>query len=136
MHTGRNIRLSALALLCALAGACGPSTPPLSESAQRGEQAFATHCGSCHAMGDSGSESLSGPWLVGVMGRRAGSTSFPYSPAMRAAGETIVWERETLERFLAAPRDVVPNNQMAFFGIPDAATRADIVEFLAAKSPN
>jgi cytochrome c len=136
MHTGRNIRLSALALLCLLASACGPSAPPLSESAQRGQQAFVTHCGSCHVLGDSGTEALSGPWLVGLMGRRAGSTDFPYSPAMRAAGETLVWDSETLDRFLTAPRDLVPNNQMAFYGMPDAATRADIIEFLATKSPS
>jgi cytochrome c len=130
------LKIGASAVALALTVACSPAAPPLSEAAQRGAEAFQTHCGSCHSMADSGGESISGPWLPGVVGRRAGSTGFAYSPAMRAAGETIVWNRETLDQFLTAPRDVVPDNQMAFYGMPDAATRSDIIEFLAAKSPN
>ncbi len=48
---------------------------------------------------------------------------------MRNSG--IIWTREKLDRYLAAPREVVPDNEMAFFGMADPAMRSDLVEYLA-----
>jgi cytochrome c len=136
MRKGLTIRACAGALIALASAACTPAAPPLSEAAARGQQAFVTHCGGCHLTGELSGSAVGGPSLGAVFGRRAGTTDFAYSPAMRTAGETIVWNRDTLDQFLTAPRDFVPNNQMAFFGMPDAATRADIIEFLATQTPN
>jgi cytochrome c2 len=46
----------------------------------------------------------------------------------------IIWTRETLDQFLIAPRDVAPGNQMAFFGMPDAPMRADLIAYIEAHS--
>jgi cytochrome c len=119
----------ALLSLCGLA-ACGggESHAPLSEAAERGKVVFATHCALCHT-----NPGAFAPNLRGVVGRRVGTASFPYSVAMRNAN--FVWTKKNLERFLEAPRDVIPGNQMAFFGMPDAAMRSDLIEYLVFSSP-
>lgn len=111
---------------------CGePAPAPLSESAQRGATVFAEHCVACHS--DEYTKTPPAPSLKSVIGRKAGATGFPYSSALRNAD--IVWSKENLDRFLATPLQVVPNNQMAFYGMDDAAARADLIEFMAANSP-
>jgi len=53
---------------------------------------------------------------------------------MRAAG--IKWDEQTLDRFIANPEGVVPNNNMKpFNGVPDAATRKAIIEHLKSGPP-
>jgi cytochrome c len=49
---------------------------------------------------------------------------------MKASG--VVWDRDTLDRFLARPNDVVPGNRMSFAGVSQPAKRAAIIEYLAA----
>jgi len=121
-----------LAAVLTLAACGAPSETParLSEAAARGEAVFTAHCGSCHTV--TSQESTTAPSLENVIGRTAGSTTFQYSPAMREAN--IVWTRQTLDQFLTAPRETVPGNQMAFFGMPDAAMRADLIEYIAVHS--
>lgn len=75
----------------------------------------------------------SAPSLRNVLGRKAGSTSYPYSAAFRRVD--FVWNRENLDKFLADPRRAVPNNGMAFFGMPDVAARSDLIEYLSIMSP-
>jgi cytochrome c len=56
---------------------------------------------------------------------------FSYSPALTATGEAgLVWTEEQLDRFLAAPEDMLPGNQMGFFGLRDARDRADLIAYL------
>jgi cytochrome c len=43
----------------------------------------------------------------------------------------IVWNARTLERFLAAPTEVVPGTTMTYAGVPDAGERRDLVAYLA-----
>jgi len=47
---------------------------------------------------------------------------------MRASN--IVWNAQTLERFLAAPLKAVPGTAMTYDGVPDAAERADLIAYL------
>jgi cytochrome c len=121
--------VTALLVLISLA-ACGDrGSGSLSEAAKRGEAVFAAHCSQCHRFDDGGSP---GPPLAGIIGRPAGTGAFAYSEAMRLSG--ITWTPEALERFLEAPRETIPDNQMAFFGMPEARMRADLVEFIVTAS--
>jgi len=101
-----------------------------SESALRGEAIAVSHCSPCHSVRDS--EGAVAPSLRDLLGRRAGATSFAYSAAMK--GSTVIWTREALDRFLSEPREMFPDNDMAFFGMPDPAMRSDLIEFLAFSS--
>ena len=71
-----------------------------------------------------------GPKHCGLIGRPAGALpDFTYSNAMRASG--LVWDRETLDRFLADPLGTVPGTFMGYSGIDDPGERADLIAFLA-----
>lgn len=117
------IKRSFLLALAPLAlAACGESPPD--------PQAAVAACTSCHSF-KPGEPSRAGPNLAGVLGRTAGALpGFAYSPAMKASG--VVWDRETLDRFLANPNAVVPGNRMSFAGVSQPAKRAAIIEYLAA----
>ncbi len=74
-----------------------------------------------------------GPSLAGVIGRKAGTEpNYNYSPAMR--GADIVWNAQTLDRYLKDPASVVPGNKMPFPGLKTDHDRADVIAFLTASS--
>ncbi|MCP4329416.1 MAG: hypothetical protein GY791_13380 [Alphaproteobacteria bacterium] len=50
------------------------------------------------------------------------------SAAMRESG--IVWGVETLDSFLASPREFVPGTKMTYDGIDDPIERADLIAYL------
>jgi cytochrome c len=84
-------------------------------------------CAVCHSL-QPGKASGLGPNLRGVVGRKAGTLPFAYSPAMKQSG--IVWTEPRLDAYLAAPARAIPGNRMAFPGLPSAKDRADIIEYL------
>ena len=91
-----------------------------------GERLFRQRCGTCHSV--DASQSKSGPHLAGVIGRAAGSVEGArYSNAMRESG--LVWSKETLDTFLAAPHRAMPGTTMTV-AVPDAAQRAAIITYL------
>lgn len=91
-------------------------------------------CLSCHAF-QPGEEELEGPTLWQVVGRRiAGVEGYPYSDALRQHGQAT-WDRPTLERFLAAPQQFAPGVNMAFGGVPRAADREVVLDFLTTLTP-
>jgi cytochrome c len=101
---------------------------PVAASAQQadGERLFRQRCGACHSM-EAGQNRV-GPHLSGVVGRAAGSVEGArYSDAMRDSG--IVWDNQSLDTFLAAPRETVPGTTMTI-SIPDATQRAAIITYL------
>lgn len=87
-------------------------------------------CAVCHS-DKKGQKSGFGPNLFGVAGTRSGDLGdYSFSPAMKAAG--VVWNRDTLDRFIEAPQAVVPGTKMAFAGIKDPAKRKAVVDYLLA----
>jgi cytochrome c len=83
-------------------------------------------CRTCH-MVEAGKNGA-GPSLFGVVGAKAGHVSaFPYSPALKGSG--LVWDRETLDAFLAAPNKLVPGTRMVVM-VPDPAQRAQLIAYL------
>ncbi len=121
-------RSRAAALLAVFAMMPGPAFAAGDPDA--GALAFA-RCAACHEISPTGASRV-GPPLDGIVGRRAGSRAgFAYSRALAGAGANgLVWTEEALDDYLADPRRFVPGVRMAFPGIPDAATRSDIIAYL------
>ena len=91
-----------------------------------GKKVFAK-CQACHSL-EAGKNKV-GPTLHGVMGRAAASEAeFNYSDAMKNAH--LTWDPETLDKYLAKPKDLVPGTKMAFPGIPKEKDRADLISYL------
>lgn len=95
--------------------------------APSGDQLFRQRCAMCHSV-DKARNTPLGPNLVGVVGRKAGATTFAYSPQLKAAN--LTWDRATLDRYLTAPTRVVPGTKMVI-AVPNTAERAALVSYLA-----
>src|SRR5262245_46694108 len=69
-----------------------------------GQLAFNNACRTCHTLREG--DNRLGPNLYKLVGRKAGSVpGYAYSSAMQGAG--IVWDKATLDRFIAEPDQVV-----------------------------
>lgn len=85
-----------------------------------------TACAQCHQTSADAPPSI-GPNLFNVIGRKAGSTDFAYSEAMKSSG--LTWTPESLQAYILAPAKVVPGNMMDFGGTTETAAKA-IVAYL------
>ena len=89
-----------------------------------GEAVYA-RCLACHAL----AYNRTGPKHCGLLGRRAGSVAgFEYSDAMKRAN--WVWDRKTLDRFLADPLKAVPGTTMGYAGVKNEQERADLIAYI------
>jgi cytochrome c len=102
------------------------ATPPAPAAAPMAQPAEFAVCGACHEV-TPGQASV-GPNLATVAGRKAGSTDYDYSPAMKASG--ITWTPDQLQAFIVNPSKVVPGTKMDFDGATDADAKV-IVAYLA-----
>jgi len=132
MH-GRHLLAAAAALM--LVG-CGNSSEDRAEApagqarqdagVRQGPPAAFAVCASCHSVRPGGR--ASGPSLAGVWGRKAGTLpGYPFSAPLRASG--LVWDRATLDTWLAAPMKAVPGTRMVV-GMPDPAARKAVIDYL------
>ena len=99
--------------------------------AEHGKVVF-QRCYACHSVED-GENTLQGPNLLGVLGRRAGTApGFEYSPAMieARAKRRLVWTRKTLDAFLADPKLFIPGTSMSMPPLRDPADRRDLIDYL------
>ncbi len=121
-------RQGALMLALLLAAALAQSEGRPADAApdpEAGQAVFEDRCSMCHALDGPGQ----GPSLKGVVGRKAAAVpDFAYSDALRASG--LTWTPQTLSRFLADPRALVPGTAM-MAQVPEAPDRAALVAFLA-----
>ena len=98
------------------------------QDAAAGEKVFKSQCDICHSAQPS--RNIIGPSLYSVVGRHSGMIpGFHYSAANRASG--LVWDPTTLDRYLTAPRQVVPGTLMTYSGLKDSHQRADLIAYLA-----
>lgn len=74
------------------------------------------------------SGNISNIFLRGVVGRKSGSTAFPYSKSMKTIGFT--WTEKHLFAFLKSPSRYVVGTKMAFAGIENEQERADLIAYL------
>ncbi len=110
------------------------SQQSLAADAAHGEKIFA-RCKACHAVGE-GAKNRAGPQLNGIFGRPAGSVEdYRYSTAMTEAGaQGLVWNDDTLAAYLAAPKNFIKGNKMAFAGLKKSADVADLLAWLKVAS--
>jgi cytochrome c len=95
----------------------------LTGDAARGETLYEA-CQDCHSL----DKNDVGPRHRGVFGRKAASLSdYDYSDALKSAN--IVWNEETLDKWLTDPQAVAPGAKM-FFHLDNPQDRADVIAYL------
>lgn len=121
--------MSGLRPLATIVAACTAfASVAHAQNAAAGAQVFKTYCSVCHTVQPN--RNLVGPSLFGVVNRPSGHIpGFHYSEANRNSG--ITWDVATLDRYLTAPRQVVPGTFMTFPGVKDPNQRADLIAYLA-----
>ena len=93
------------------------------------EAQFKKYCGTCH-VAEAGAGPRQGPNLFGVVGRAAGSVEgFTYSPGFVAAKSGIVWDEQTLDRWLTDPQSLIPGAVMPYKQA-DPDKRKLVIEYL------
>ena len=94
--------------------------------AAEGEKLF-RGCASCHKLEDGAN--ATGPHLFGIIGRNIGGVDgYAYSDALAGKGEA--WTYETLQAFIANPKEFAPGTKMTYKGMRDAEDRADLIAYL------
>ncbi|HZZ61966.1 MAG TPA: c-type cytochrome [Roseiarcus sp.] len=110
-------------VLVAALAAGGALAGPLAGDAARGEQIYEA-CQDCHSL----DKNDVGPRHRGVFGRKAGSLpDYDYSEALKSSN--IVWNTDTLDKWLTDPQALVPGAKM-FFHLAKPQDRADVIAFL------
>jgi cytochrome c len=95
----------------------------LTGDASHGEALYEA-CQDCHSL----DKNDVGPRHRGVFGRKAASlTDYDYSDALKSAN--IVWNEETLDKWLTDPQTVAPGAKM-FFHLDNPQDRADVIAYL------
>jgi cytochrome c len=125
-----SIALSAVFATSLIFGPAGRAAPPVARAnalvgnLTRGLSLYQS-CAGCHSL----DENDVGPKHRGVIGRRAASVpGYAYSAALKKSN--IVWDKATLDRWLAGPQKLAPGSKM-FFSVSNAQNRADIIAYLA-----
>ena len=114
--------------LCGATALFSIVTEAQAQDAAAGEKLFKMNCSICHS--PQPGRNLVGPSLFNVVNRHSGQIAdFHYSDANRNSG--LTWNVATLDRYLTAPRDVVPGTKMTFPGVKDPKQRADLIAYLA-----
>src|SRR5206468_10045880 len=92
--------------------------------ADAGRVLYQARCSACHSLDYNGV----GPAHRGVFGRAAAQArGFAYSDALKASH--LVWNEESLDRWLADPEKVAPGQRMGF-SVPEAKDRSDLIAYL------
>lgn len=109
--------------------------PAHGQDATAGQAVF-KKCTACHDVGENAKNRM-GPVLNSVVGRVAGTyPGFKYSQTMVDKGAAgLIWTPETLEGFLASPRDYMPGTKMTNVSVKDATDRANVIAYLQSLAP-
>jgi cytochrome c len=111
----------AVAISAALTGTAWAGGP--AGDASHGEALYEA-CQDCHSL----DKNDVGPRHRGVFGRKAASLpDYDYSDALKSAN--IVWNEETLDKWLTDPQAVAPGAKM-FFHLENPQDRADVIAYL------
>jgi cytochrome c len=124
---GNSMTALAAIILVAAVSAVGIGTAHAAGDVVHGAVLY-QRCQQCHSIQDN----HAGPRHKGVFGRVAGTQpGYAYSDALRKSG--IVWNEDTLDKWLTNPPGLVPGVYMLFH-LPNPKDRADVIEFLKEKA--
>jgi cytochrome c len=127
MFAIRPFRLFTLAALLAVPAAYASDA---NGDAANGKELFmSSGCPACHGVTNE-DELKVGPNLVGVVGRKAGTTQSLLGPSENMKKYGVLWSAETLDEFLANPNAKVPGTAMAGV-LSDPQQRADVIAYLS-----
>jgi len=106
-----------------------PQRDPLPGDASRGADIYEAKCGACHSL----DSNRIGPKHRGVFGRRSATApGFHYTAALKKLN--VVWNRQTLDRWLQNPTAMAPGTAMGYrLTVPQQ--RADVIAYLKQQSP-
>jgi len=91
----------------------------------KGKKVF-KKCVACHSLQEG--KNKIGPSLYNLLGRKAGSVEgYKYSKAMK--NSDVVWDEESLDKFLTKPRKFIKKTKMSFLGIKKKSLRDDLISF-------
>jgi cytochrome c len=122
---GARVTVSGLAWVAATIGA---TAEPLAADVGEGERLYAKHCLVCHAV-EPGYH-REGPSLAGVFGRRAGTAPL-FGHYRGLKGATVVWNEQTLDRWLDDPRAFLGGRDTSMtYKLPAADDRAAVIAYL------
>ena len=100
--------------------------PAIASDVTKGKRVF-NKCKSCHVANKE--KNRVGPHLVGLFGRKSGTVEkYKYSKAMKAAG--VVWNEQSLDKYLTNPKKYVKGTKMAFAGLKKKADRENVIAYL------
>jgi cytochrome c len=92
----------------------------------RGKKIYRSWCIGCH--GDDNTAASTGPSLIGLIGRRAGTVNGTRY-ARNLYDANIVWDEKSLDKYLASPSQEVHGTIMPI-GLHDASERRDVITYL------
>lgn len=96
--------------------------------AERGKALYQDECGSCHKLQVGYNEK--GPQLLRVYGAKSALlTDYQYSDALKNSHQ--VWTAEALDRYIANPKQAIPNTRMRSEPIDNVRDRQDIIAYLS-----
>lgn len=97
------------------------------QDAEEGKKIFKSICNLCHEAVEG--KNRVGPSLYGVYGRTSGTApGFAYSDGVKAIH--LVWNDQTLDRWINSPQATVPGTKMTYTGLKDDKKRHDVIAFL------
>ncbi|MEO6716072.1 MAG: c-type cytochrome [Novosphingobium sp.] len=103
--------------------------PAAGGPAPDGAQLFQQRCAACHTVVP-GARTTLAPNLAGLLNRKAASTAFNYSPALKASN--LTWTRANLDRYLTGPGQMVPGTRMVI-SISNPAQRAAVLNYITTR---
>lgn len=95
--------------------------------ASAGAAVFRSQCAICHSTKPD--QNKIGPSLFGVVGRKTGAVP-GYSYSVANKNSNITWTPDTLDKYLQAPRAVIPGTKMPYGGLEDATKRNNLITYL------
>ncbi len=130
MHSEISIRLIRLFVLIALLATPAAHADGIKGNAANGKKLFMGNtCPTCHSVIKEDDLKI-GPNLVGVAGRKAGTTKSLMGPTANLTKYGVIWSAETLDEFLANPNAKAPGTPMIGM-LTDPQQRADVIAYLA-----
>lgn len=115
-----------IAIIALAALPTGMAMAQAAPNVQKGKQVF-TQCAACHSL-KAGQNGV-GPSLHGLFGEKAGMVpGYNFSPAMKKSN--VVWNAETLKKYLSDPQKFIPGNKMPFAGIHNETQLNDLIAYL------